>query len=171
MCKGKINPSSGFPIVAAAYNGSSTTYCCGTASYDNGKVTCGYGTASVPAGTAIPGIAALAVSSSAPSPSSNTSSNSSSSNYHTGTSDCSSRDTAIGAGVGVPLGVIAIASLAWAFWERRNRLKGAAQRPNMSVQGVPDLDGHFTDVVPPAELANNNPVPELYNQKGHNTRN
>ncbi|GAD97683.1 hypothetical protein AOR_1_1136194 [Paecilomyces variotii No. 5] len=171
----KINPSSGFPIVAAAYNGSSTTYCCGTASYENGEVTCGFGTASVPAGTAIPGVAALAVSSSTASPASNTSSNSSSfgncSNSRADSSDCSSHDTAIGAGVGVPLGAIAIASLAWAFWERRGRLKAAAQGPGMSASGPSHLGGHFTDAVPPVELANDTSVSELYNQKGYTPRN
>ncbi|CRG89127.1 hypothetical protein PISL3812_06163 [Talaromyces islandicus] len=35
------------------------------------------------------------------------------------TSSGSNHDAAIGAGVGVPLGVIALASIAWALWERR----------------------------------------------------
>lgn len=34
----------------------------------------------------------------------------------------SSHDLAIGVGVGVPLGVIALASIVWALWERRRRL-------------------------------------------------
>ncbi|KAK1144743.1 hypothetical protein N8T08_004754 [Aspergillus melleus] len=43
--------------------------------------------------------------------------------------DNSGKETAIGAGVGVPLGVIALASLVWAFWlQKQNReLKKAAQ--------------------------------------------
>lgn len=77
---------------------------------------------SVPYGTAIPGVAALAVSSTNSSNSSCSSSSTSS-----GNKSSSSRETAIGAGVGVPLGVIAIASLIWAFWERRGRINALAQ--------------------------------------------
>ncbi|KAL3482287.1 hypothetical protein BJX99DRAFT_252994 [Aspergillus californicus] len=36
-------------------------------------------------------------------------------------SHCSSNDTAIGPGVGVPLGVLALSAVAWALWERRRR--------------------------------------------------
>ncbi|KAK2762677.1 hypothetical protein FQN54_000851 [Arachnomyces sp. PD_36] len=39
-----------------------------------------------------------------------------------GTTQCN--DTAIGAGVGVPLGLIALASIAWAVWERRKARRG-----------------------------------------------
>ncbi|KAJ9263806.1 hypothetical protein DTO195F2_2723 [Paecilomyces variotii] len=123
----------------------------------------------------MPGVAALAVSSSSTaSPASNSSnsiSNSSSNSSHCNTSNYSSRGTAIGAGVGVPLGVIAVASIAWAFWERRSRLKAVSQRSEMEVQGLSGFGGHFfTDSVAPAELAHN-PVSELCSQKGHDTRN
>jgi hypothetical protein len=37
----------------------------------------------------------------------------------TTTNNRSNHDAAIGAGVGVPLGIIALASIAWALWERR----------------------------------------------------
>ncbi|KAJ9405547.1 hypothetical protein DTO045G8_6764 [Paecilomyces variotii] len=119
----------------------------------------------------MPGVAALAVSSSSTaSPASNNSiSNPSSNSSHCNTSDYSSRGTAIGAGVGVPLGIISIASIAWAFWERRSRLKAMSQRSEMEVQGLSGFGGHFTDSVAPAELAHN-PVSELCSQKGHDTR-
>ncbi|KAL4805296.1 hypothetical protein BDV18DRAFT_160957 [Aspergillus unguis] len=41
-------------------------------------------------------------------------------------SNGSCHETAIGAGVGVPLGVIALASVAWALWERRKGEKALA---------------------------------------------
>ncbi|KAL4905021.1 hypothetical protein BDW74DRAFT_153981 [Aspergillus multicolor] len=40
-------------------------------------------------------------------------------------SNCSNNDVAIGAGVGVPLGVLALSAVAWALLERRKRLKPA----------------------------------------------
>lgn len=121
----EYNQKSGFPIVAANYAGNKTTHCCGTASYDNGTVSCPMRSVSVPYGTAIPGVAALAVSSTNSSNSSTSSCPSSSTS--SGNKSSSSRETAIGAGVGVPLGVIAIASLIWAFWERRGRINALAQ--------------------------------------------
>lgn len=48
-----------------------------------------------------------------------TASASTSSSNSTATNNGSNHDAAIGAGVGVPLGVIALASIAWALWERR----------------------------------------------------
>ena len=101
-------------------------------------------TVSVPIGTAIPGRAALAVSSTNSSNSScptetstsNSDSNSSSSSGSgAGSGSSSSRETAIGAGVGVPLGVIALASLAWAFWERRGRIQALKQTTAGSETG------------------------------------
>ncbi|KAJ5233531.1 uncharacterized protein N7469_005297 [Penicillium citrinum] len=132
----EYNQDSGFPIVAANYAGNKTTHCCGQASWDNGTVTCPMKTVSVPIGTAIPGRAALAVSSTNSSNSScptDTTSNSDSSS--SAGSGSSSRETAIGAGVGVPLGVIALASLAWAFWERRGRIRALSQNASNHETG------------------------------------
>lgn len=106
-------------------------------------------TVSVPVGTAIPGVAALAVSSTNPSNSSCPSDSGSSS----GSSSSSSRDTAIGAGVGVPLGVIAIASLLWAFWERRGRITALAQTQSAGMNqetGQPYQQMSYR--APPVEL-------------------
>ena len=40
-----------------------------------------------------------------------------------------SKEVAIGAGVGVPLGVISLLALAWGLWERRQRKQILAQPP------------------------------------------
>ncbi|KAJ5111334.1 hypothetical protein N7532_001869 [Penicillium argentinense] len=130
------NKNSGFPIVAANFAGNKTVHCCGTATYDNGTVSCPMSSVSVPVGTVIPGRAALAVSSTSNSTNSSCPDSSSGSSS---SSSSSSRETAIGAGVGVPLGVIAIASLAWAFWERRGRVRALAQAQSaQSVSVYPD---------------------------------
>lgn len=42
---------------------------------------------------------------------------------------------AVGAGVGVSLGALAIAGFSWAFWERRQRTKGAALPPGYPSPG------------------------------------
>ncbi|KAJ5766091.1 uncharacterized protein N7511_003707 [Penicillium nucicola] len=123
------NKGSGFPILAAQYNGSSTVHCCGTANWENGTVNCGnFNSVEVPHGTALAGVAGLsatstatATSSSVPSSSATTSSSASDSGSN------SKREAAIGAGVGVPLGIIAIASIVWALWERRARFKALSQ--------------------------------------------
>lgn len=104
---------------------------------------------SVPYGTAIPGVAGLAVSStrtnsskttnstdSTDSTNSSSSSDSkSSSGSGSGSGSSSSGETAIGAGVGVPLGAIAIGSLIWALWERRGRMRALAAAGTLHGQG------------------------------------
>ncbi|CAI7677851.1 unnamed protein product [Penicillium pancosmium] len=147
----EYNQDSGFPIVAANYAGNRTTHCCGTASYDNGTVTCPMKSVSVPYGTAIPGVAGLAVSlTSANSTNSTNSSSSSDSESSSGSSSSSSRDTAIGAGVGVPLGVIAIGALVWAFWERRGRVRALAAAG--TSQGTAQPYQQMAYRAPPVEL-------------------
>jgi hypothetical protein len=44
----------------------------------------------------------------------------------TDSATCSNNDVAIGAGVGVPLGVLALSAVAWALLERRRRVKTVA---------------------------------------------
>jgi hypothetical protein len=127
------NKGSGFPIVAAQYNGSSTIHCCGTANWENGTVNCGnFKSVDVPHGTAIPGVAGLSAASATAtsSPGSSTSTPTSTSNPASGGSN-SNREAAVGAGVGVPLGVIALASIAWALWERRARFTALSQTANV----------------------------------------
>lgn len=50
--------------------------------------------------------------------------------------DNTSKETAIGVGVGVPLGVIAIAAVAWAFWERAQRKKVASRAQAAATAAV-----------------------------------
>lgn len=89
------------------------TYCCGEPTVaDNGTITCLKNSApfTLDTGEMLYGYAALE----------NTTT--------TAPKSSSSRDVAIGAGVGVPLGVIAASAIAWAIWERMQRRKtlGAA---------------------------------------------
>lgn len=73
-------------------------------------------------------------------------------------------DTAIGAGVGVPLGVIALASLAWAFFERkrvRAMHKQMSTMPPMTGVQQPPAYGVTQKNQVPAELEQTNPVAEL----------
>ncbi|KAJ5306932.1 hypothetical protein N7508_005947 [Penicillium antarcticum] len=125
------NKGSGFPIVSAQYNGSSTIHCCGTANWEDGTVNCGnFKSVEVPHGTAIAGVAGLSAASSVTatsSPGSSTSAPTSTSNPTSDSGSNAKREAAIGAGVGVPLGVIALASIAWALWERRARVKALSQ--------------------------------------------
>jgi hypothetical protein len=46
-------------------------------------------------------------------------------------------DVAIGAGVGVPLGLLAIVALAWAIWERRRRSRAGATAATVNGSGKP----------------------------------
>lgn len=148
------NPSSGYPIVSATYNGNDTVHCCGEAVYANGTVTCPLEQVSVPYGTAMPGVAGLAVSSTSPSNSSCATETPTSQASSSSSSSSSSRNTAIGAGVGVPLGVIAISALLWAFWERRARMKAISQL----AQGTAVNQG---DLYPAPQMAYGRPPVEL----------
>jgi hypothetical protein len=89
------------------YNYSKTQYCCGAVIADNGEPGCKYEQPfTLTEATVLPDAAFLE---------NNGDSNS--------TESCqpSSRSIAIEAGVSVPLGVIAIAAILWALWERRHR--------------------------------------------------
>ncbi|EYE94298.1 uncharacterized protein EURHEDRAFT_101527 [Aspergillus ruber CBS 135680] len=74
-------------------------------------------------------------------------------------------DTAIGAGVGVPLGVIALASLAWAFFERkrvRAMHKQMSAMPAISTgMQQPPAYGINQKNQGPVELEQTTPVAEL----------
>ncbi|OJD10925.1 hypothetical protein AJ78_08188 [Emergomyces pasteurianus Ep9510] len=129
----------GFPVVNFGYSGKDSKYCCGGVSIVDGKLGCMNGDASftLPRGEAILGVAGLAGNNSSPNDPSTTTSttNPQPTPTHPGTTaptpspelTCpTSHDTAIGVGIGVPLGVIALAALAWAMWERRGKRQALA---------------------------------------------
>ncbi|KAJ5450253.1 uncharacterized protein N7458_006702 [Penicillium daleae] len=171
----------GASIINLSFYNNTAIYCCGTPIIDGDKIVCPDNPTSgfeVPTGWPIPGRALLANStlldaiattsspsatasvSSSSSTSPTTSSSSSSSSGSTAT--CSTcHETAIGAGVGVPLGVIALLSIVWALFERRRALKGRGMHP---AAGTP-YGGPYTNLRDrrnrPVELDNVYRVPEL----------
>ncbi|GFF46180.1 hypothetical protein IFM51744_06256 [Aspergillus udagawae] len=103
------------------YDTTDAKYCCGSV-VDNKR---GDGDPfTIENGAVIPGVAALAGYSNASSITNTTCSNPSSITNTTcptgNSSSPSSHDVAIGAGVGLPLAVLALASIAWALWARRH---------------------------------------------------
>jgi hypothetical protein len=104
---------SGCSIVLYTYLDSTAKYCCNNIVADDNTAICAnnYTTFEIPDASIVPGYNLMAdyVLANSTNSTNSTKSSSSSSNH----------DTAIGAGVGVPLGVIALASIAWALWERR----------------------------------------------------
>ncbi|KAE8352058.1 hypothetical protein BDV28DRAFT_8529 [Aspergillus coremiiformis] len=145
------NRNNGYPIVNVGYSGGTSTYCCGAVAFKDGKITCQAegDPFRIDFGTAIPGVAGLArnMSCSTTTSSSNSTESGSTGNStesgSTGNATCentgpadrngSTRDVAIGAGVGVPLGVVALLSMGWALYERRQRQ--VAERVGMAVPG------------------------------------
>ncbi|KAB8279560.1 hypothetical protein BDV30DRAFT_3368 [Aspergillus minisclerotigenes] len=129
------NRNNGFPVVNVGFSGSSSKYCCGSATVKDGSTTCSSDgdPFTITMGTAIPGVAALAVNNSDSDSGSGSGSGSDSNNnstcddadYKLKEKALDNHDVAIGVGVGVPLGVIAIASIAWALYERRQRRSAA----------------------------------------------
>lgn len=158
------NKNSGCPIVAAQYNGSKTVHCCGTATLDNGTINCGnFKSVNIPSGTAIPGVAGLSVKSLGGSNPGNTSTPVSSYGRPS-----PSHETIIGVRVGVPLVVIALASIAWALWERRARFKALSTVGNKPMNQHPTLGGFHQPGVScrPVELGGSN-ISELGTGDNH----
>ncbi|GAB1201897.1 hypothetical protein APSETT445_000492 [Aspergillus pseudonomiae] len=119
---GDAQLGSGSSLVYLNGSEDSTLYCCNSVVADRGKTVCSNlpGGASqtpftVTSGEIIPDVAGLSGLVRA-----SNSSSSAPNNTKTCVQD-SSRETAIGAGVGVPLGIIALGCMAWAVWERRAR--------------------------------------------------
>ncbi|KAF7594920.1 hypothetical protein BBP40_007956 [Aspergillus hancockii] len=162
------NRGDGYPLVNVGYSGSSSKYCCGAVTYKDNEITCAAegDPFSIDFGTAIDGVAGLAGK--------DTSSTTSASSTATATARCESakeeawsranHDVAIGAGVGVPLGVIAVASIAWALWERRQRT--VAERVGTVVSGKEggeeymnlNVMGGVQQQQQPVELVDSRPV-------------
>ncbi|KAL2827671.1 hypothetical protein BJY01DRAFT_135727 [Aspergillus pseudoustus] len=127
---GDVNPEGGCSIVNFSFINGVSRYCCGTAIIDGTQLACRDGEDfTVLTGEVLTGYALLQNITSlnaadSPTESSTESNSTSSSNCPTcspciNTSDCN--ETTVGVGVGVPLGVIALATVGWALWERRRR--------------------------------------------------
>ncbi|EEQ92465.1 hypothetical protein RJZ56_005092 [Blastomyces dermatitidis] len=82
----------------------------------------------------------------------------------------SPRDTVIGVGIGVPLGVIAIAALAWAIWERSGRRQAlAAASAGGAVYSAQTEYAHPPHYQKPvAELSERGVISELMGSGHHN---
>ncbi|KAJ5665541.1 uncharacterized protein N7477_007989 [Penicillium maclennaniae] len=126
----------GSAIVNLNYNSATgvSIYCCGTpVGTDEGNGTdCQYGYDSFAFATILAGYNALADYT-------NTSSSTNSSSVAPNSSSgppTGSHDVALGVGLGVPLGIIALGSLLWAFGERRraNQLSRALAASNIPAQ-------------------------------------
>ncbi|KKZ64160.1 hypothetical protein EMCG_01508 [[Emmonsia] crescens] len=137
----------GFPVINFGFDGRDSRYCCGGVSIVDGKLGCMNGDSSftLAPSEAILGVAGLASNDSSPddppttSTGTGTGTSTSTSLPPTPTNTGSatptaspvltcpaSHDTAIGVGIGVPLGLIAFAALAWAMWERRGKRQALA---------------------------------------------
>ncbi|KAJ5107803.1 hypothetical protein N7456_004478, partial [Penicillium angulare] len=148
-------------------------YCCGTPIYNGSAIVCPDGDSfQVDDGEVILGRAALAnattISSNATSSNSSITTSPASTSSSSASTSSNSHNVAIGAGVGVPLGVIAIGTLIWAFWERRraNRLSkslAAASAGRGAYQGNVELSSStaMTRSSAPTELDPQHPVAEL----------
>ncbi|KAI9741257.1 MAG: hypothetical protein M1834_002973 [Cirrosporium novae-zelandiae] len=153
-----INPSTeeyddrNIPVVLYDLNAdniSQSTFCCGVpvASDDGNSTQCPWDKKpfTLDAGQAILGHAGLAdvvLASDSDNNSTTGSSNSSD----------SGREAAVGAGVGIPLGLIALASIAWAVWERRARIRLATALPGAlalenRVEKGDDDDNHHKSLI------------------------
>ncbi|KAI9376130.1 hypothetical protein BJX61DRAFT_539142 [Aspergillus egyptiacus] len=135
---GQVRPAAGCPIVTYAISDGEVEYCCDVPVGDGDKTVCPYGLNSftIPDGAPVLGHALLANVTSFEASGASTDHNVTAggvtgqpSNHTAAT--C--RETAIGAGVGVPLGVIALGMLAWALVERW-RLKRARCAPPVAVE-------------------------------------
>ncbi|EYE94299.1 uncharacterized protein EURHEDRAFT_458280 [Aspergillus ruber CBS 135680] len=176
------NKGGGCPIISIDYN-NGWQYCCGNLVSNNNDVQCAANTEDrFPLDTTqvIPGVGMLSnlsnfyVSGSAPN-SSITPSPSPHPNLTTLISSSDSgtagHDTAIGAGVGVPLGVIALVFLVWALLERKRAQDTAAKLAEV-MSGIPLEGGYQMKKNPrvlvelgathsmPAELEQTQSVPE-----------
>ncbi|RLL98480.1 hypothetical protein CFD26_101950 [Aspergillus turcosus] len=133
-----INRDGGCSIINLIYENGIATYCCGTPITNGTDVICPEGTDSfqIPTGHALTGVALL----------SDVNSSSATTAASTDTATRSCHDTAIGAGVGVPLGVIALMTLAWALFERKARRAMRTQAPPTAVvavdKGAPYAQSH-----------------------------
>ncbi|KAL4792271.1 hypothetical protein BDV19DRAFT_256273 [Aspergillus venezuelensis] len=161
----EANPSGGSSIVNYTYRNRVSTYCCGTVVNGDNTTACydGESPFTIPSGEAVPGYALLG----------NVTSLNTTTDTNTDiclpvvkTGNC--HETAAGAGVRVPLGCIALISIAWALWERRKGKKAlAAAVASHEAAAVAKAAGTFDNGVyaertqPVSELDSRKPVAEL----------
>ncbi|KAJ0417150.1 hypothetical protein BJY00DRAFT_210775 [Aspergillus carlsbadensis] len=143
-----VNPDGGCSIVNFSFRNRVSRYCCGTATTDGSELACRDGDDfTVPTGDVLAGYALLenvtSLNTTSDSPTdSNSSSECPTCSPCINTSSCN--ETTVGVGVGVPLGVIALATVGWALWERRRR----KQAPVIAVTSSPGSSPG--EVKPPA---------------------
>ncbi|GIJ87002.1 hypothetical protein Asppvi_005901 [Aspergillus pseudoviridinutans] len=149
-----VNRGGGCSIINLSYVNGIATYCCGTPITNGTDVICPEGMDSfqIPTGHAVTGVALL----------SNVSSSATTAPSSTDTATGSCHDTAIGAGVGVPLGVIALMALTWALFERKARRAMRTQIPPTAVV-LDDKSAPYTRTHngSPSELPHTRDVAEL----------
>ncbi|KAJ5099931.1 hypothetical protein N7532_006932 [Penicillium argentinense] len=134
-------PHEGASIINLTYQNGTAEYCCGTPVISNDAIVCPDGDSTgftVPSGTPLAGAALLFnVSSFAQSSLPTSTSNSTAGSCESEFSTC--HQTAIGVGVGVSLGVVAIISIMWALLERAR----ATKRSAIPFSGGNDVGGSY----------------------------
>lgn len=166
----------GSSIINLSFTNGTSTYCCGTpvGSGNGNEVVCPYNYDSFELDDShiLAGYAALAdytTSNTTSNPSTDTSSSSNSpSQTPTAATNINSHDVALGAGLGVPLGIVALGSLLWALWERRraNKLSKAMMHSSGSGHGLFGSDKSpqmrlMTESSAPTELDSGRRIQEL----------
>ncbi|KAL4874898.1 hypothetical protein BJY04DRAFT_211732 [Aspergillus karnatakaensis] len=181
------NPAGGCSIINLIFNQGVSTYCCGTPiATDDLTVICPENGSAfeVPTAHALVGYAMLSNVSTLDAVNRTQTSSCPDNSTITATNTTATRDadstccttngtchsTAIGVGLGVPLGVIALASLTWAFFERKRawgatagllgapseptgkHAKGSGQPPAIELSGRPPYVGEL-DASNPLELS------------------
>ncbi|KAI9040018.1 uncharacterized protein KD926_008709 [Aspergillus affinis] len=144
LCSGSQNNiGGGCSIISLLFLDGTSTYCCGNPIYDSetGNVTCANGEMpfEMPSAKVLLGRAALE---NVTTVGDNNETNTNVTGMAEDSGPCESTGgigsvrTAIGAGVGVPLGVLAMSALGWAFLERRKRRKVEAAVLGAHGRGV-----------------------------------
>ncbi|KAJ5672608.1 hypothetical protein N7507_001735 [Penicillium longicatenatum] len=138
-----VTKSEGASIINLSLINGTSLYCCGTPIYNGSEIVCPYGDSfRLDDADIILERAALVNVTDITSDSTNstttvTANSTTSSPSSSAVASSSSHDVAIGAGVGVPLGIIAIGTLVWALWERRRANKLSRSLGSMAAgQGV-----------------------------------
>ncbi|KAJ5805030.1 hypothetical protein N7474_010917 [Penicillium riverlandense] len=179
-CQEQEFETMGCSIINLSFYDGVSTYCCGTPVIDGDSIVCpyGYDAFQLPDATVLTGHALLANVSSLAAPSTSSAPNSSpsftsgnttttaSSSSSSSSSASTSHDVALGAGLGIPLGLIAVVSLFWAFWERKRAnklskaLMSAAASPGLESGGSPQ-SRLMNNSSGPSELSAKRPTNEL----------